>query len=98
MSHLAELITELKSTLLAEQQHLRRELERIERIRLDGSGAYSEHRGYGTHLADDASGIELEELDLALEHGVRDRLSAVDEAIQRHEHGRYGTCERFSRV
>jgi len=94
MAQPEDLLTELQSTLSAERERLRQELERLKRTRLAGASAYTEDRGYGTHLADDASGTEQEEVDLALEHSVGERLTAVDEALRRFEHGKYGACER----
>ncbi|TAK31730.1 MAG: hypothetical protein EPO21_16775 [Chloroflexota bacterium] len=94
MTQPEDFLTELKAHLSAERERLQRELERLESTRLAGASAYTEDRGYGTHLADDASGTEQEEVDLALEHSVRERLAAVDEALHRFERGHYGVCER----
>lgn len=88
-----DVLTELKSNLTAEHERLRQELQHLERTRLAGASAYTEDRGYGTHLADDASGTEQEEVDLALEHSVRERLAAVAAALHRFEQSKYGTCE-----
>ena len=95
MTDREERLSKLRLRLYAERDRLTKELERREQ-ELE-SGTYTEDRGYGTHLADDASGTEQEETDLTLERNIHKTLDAVMQALHRFENGTYGICDDCSR-
>jgi DnaK suppressor protein len=50
--------------------------------------------GYGNHMADDASEAFEQAKELALHQNAKRLLQQVEGALERFEHGSYGTCEQ----
>lgn len=94
--------------MLADIEQLRTELER-ERDRLRSAMAQVEHDGslfeetgdlaLGTddHIADSASDTFQRELDGGLEENAGRLLGEIEAALERMEHGTYGTCVECGR-
>jgi RNA polymerase-binding protein DksA len=49
--------------------------------------------GYGNHMADDASEAYEQAKDLALRQNAQQMLTKIEDALERFDHGTYGTCE-----
>ena len=76
-----------KKALLNEQTRLRKDIEATAPI------VASEHPGYGTHMADDASDVSDQETNATVHGQLQWLLSEVVYALAKIEAGTYGTCE-----
>jgi RNA polymerase-binding protein DksA len=54
----------------------------------------TEEETYDNHLADSAAATLNREIDYTLEENAEHLLTAINEALQRIEHGTFGTCGR----
>jgi RNA polymerase-binding protein DksA len=79
----------LKERLLPEQARLQGELA--------ADSDASDSKGYGNHLADNATQVFDQELDQAMERNLALLLEEVEHALRRLAEGTYGTCERCGR-
>ena len=76
-----------KKALLNEQARLRKDIEVTAPI------VNSDHPGYSTHMADDASDV-FEQEQNAMVHGqLQWLLSEVEHALEKIEDGTFGRCE-----
>ena len=85
----------LRSELLEERERLIQELKALDEItHTDGeSGGNHQIPGYSTHLAEYATDNQTIETALDLRRIQHERLTQVEEALQRVERGDYGICE-----
>lgn len=88
-------LEKLRSELLEERERLIQELKALDEItHTDGEGG-GNHQipGYSTHLAEYATDNQTIETALDLRRIQHERLTQVEEALQRLERGDYGICE-----
>jgi len=53
--------------------------------------------GYTNHQADDATMVYDQTIDVSTFNAVKTRLRQIEEAVTKHEAGRYGICENCGR-
>jgi len=86
-------LAELRAALLAEQQELADERERL----MEAVRAYTQdsegHGDYGDNPADQATEVFEQEKDLALVDALTARSEQVAHALRRMDEGTYGICE-----
>jgi RNA polymerase-binding protein DksA len=84
-----------KQALLQERQRVK---AAIDNIHDDHPGTISDETGedavYDNHLADTATETYDRELDYTLGENAEHVLAEIDAALERIEHGTYGTCTR----
>jgi DnaK suppressor protein len=81
--------TELYEVLLGLRETYRNKLERLESTRtVDLEGI-----GYTNHQADDATAVYDQTVSASTFKAVQNRLRDIEEAIVRHEAGKYGQCQ-----
>lgn len=84
----------LRKRLEEERDRIRRDIEQLEIEEVTRQvGPPSETDTYGNHLADNATDTFEAEKAIALEAHLRGVLSAVEQALQRFDEGRFGICE-----
>lgn len=96
MSHIRKRELEnLRSELLAERERLIRELKALDEITHTNGESGGNHQipGYSIHLAEYATDNQTIETALDLRRIQQERLTQVEEALQRVERGDYGICE-----
>jgi DnaK suppressor protein len=77
----------LRQKLLEERARLQKDLEQNLPV------VSTEHVGYGTHQADDASDVFEQTRNATLQSQLEWLLGEVEYALAKFEHGTYGTCE-----
>lgn len=85
-------MSEMQQRLVAEQESLQMELNRLRSIACPDD-AQSEHAGMGNHMADDATELFEQEKNLTLMRNTSDILIKVEEALRRIDLGSYGLCQ-----
>lgn len=87
-------VAHFKEKLEAEKERLRRQFTWVsqESAGLDPSIQDAMPDSGDEEIADAATSTYTQELDAALARRARDRLSAVEAALQRIQVGQYGTC------
>lgn len=81
----------LRKKLLEERSRLLKDLE------LNAPVVTTEHVGYSTHQADDASEVFEQTRNATLQSQLEWLLGEVDYALAKFEHGGYGKCEACGR-
>ena len=76
-----------KKALLNERARLQKDVEVTAPI------VTSEHPGYSTHMADDASAVFEQETNATVHDQLQWLLSEVEHALTKFEAGTYGLCE-----
>ncbi|MBN1901692.1 TraR/DksA C4-type zinc finger protein [Candidatus Sumerlaeota bacterium] len=88
-------LNHLQEELTAEKNRLIKELESLDDItHTNGSDDTSEVRAYSIHMAENASEIEAVNTALGLRKIIAERLSQINEALERLSEGNYGICQR----
>ena len=88
-------LDKLRSELLEERERLIQELKALDEITHTDGEAGGDHQiqGYSIHLAEYATDNQAIETALDLRRIQQERLTQVEEALQRVERGDYGICE-----
>lgn len=89
-----ELRRALAATLTRERTRLQERLRSLQAAERALSESQGEESGPGGSLADVASDLAEQTLDVTLERAVRGQLAEVEAALDRIAEGRYGVCER----
>jgi DnaK suppressor protein len=87
-------LQELKTTLEAERDRLRAEVEGLERAGQETLSDATGENNYRDHMADQGTATFVRELDMTLEDNVRELLAQVERALARIDAGTYGECQR----
>ncbi len=87
-------LQELKTTLEAERDRLRTEVEGLERAGQENLSDATGENNYRDHMADQGTATFVRELDMTLEDNVRELLAQVERALARIDAGTYGECQR----
>lgn len=85
----------LRQQLDAERERIESELATLREVEasLREEGGAPESGGIGNHLADDGTQTYDLERSFALQENLESLLTEVHRAIQKFEHGTYGTCD-----
>jgi len=89
---MAKFYDQLKRRLEEQRARLAREIKDTEDPALLEMTP-TDDRGYGNHLADDATATYQQEENLAVKQHLNRELQAVDAALRRMREGTYGVCE-----
>lgn len=88
-------ITKLKDELLSERDQLVKEIENLDNItHTNGEDVIVENRAYSIHMAENASENEAINMALGLRKILLERLTGINNALERLEDGNYGICAR----
>jgi len=93
----SELTAELKQALLHEAERLRRSVSSLSEASRSLAESQGEESDAGGGMADVASDVAEQEIDVTLERSERERLRDVDAALRRIAEGIYGLCEDCGR-
>jgi DnaK suppressor protein len=88
-----EQLASLRQALLDEQAQLQEDREGLTTDEL----STDEEIGVGNHMADDATEVFNQEVNVSLRRNDDHMLDQVRLALQRMDNGTYGTCERCGR-
>ena len=85
----------LRSALLARQEQVQAELDRLDsEMRALGADQNTVRGSLGNHIAEDGSNVTEQSRILAVTGDMRDILAQVSDALARMDHGTYGLCQR----
>jgi len=88
-------LTKLKVELLGERDQLVKEIENLDNItHTNGEDVIVENRAYSIHMAENASENEAINMALGLRKILLERLTGINNALERLEDGNYGICAR----
>lgn len=86
-------VSQMRQRLEAEHANLQTELGNMRSL-TGTDESFSEHAGFGNHMADDATEVFEQEKNLAIQQHTAELLAKVERALKMIDSGGYGMCER----